>query len=147
MTLNTILTEAIKVTQPVNGLSSVMRYHPLSIDPSAIPVAIMWTGDFREERKGLGGAAPQTTGRKWLHVQVHAEVFQFSHSPEADEDVFRDLVNAVAAAWRANQTLNGVVMRFGEDITVEFDRPEQTDQSTVRYRAVFSSEATEEIVG
>jgi hypothetical protein len=134
------------VTPPLNA---VYDYRPTR-DPQGneTPAAWVWVSRQQEFRHTFG----QTQGAKWVNHTVHVDVRWFSHKP-ADatygQPAWQDLLDAIRARLRANQTLptaSGVtVLRFGEDIDVMNDEPVADGNATVDYHARITSVVLEEV--
>lgn len=125
---------------------NVFNYDPLLLDGDSFPYAVVDVTASREARRGWGGTVGY--GKKYVTHDVRVLIHDVSAVPITKESEFRDLLDAVRAKFRANQTIGETfgMLRFGEDIDVAFERSTGGGDMSV-YDAIVTSQALEEIDG
>lgn len=134
-------TSVYSITKP-----NVYNYDPLLIDGASFPYALVDVTSSDESRRGFGDT--QGAGKKYVRHQIQILVHNVTATPQIGEGVFRDLLDAIRAVLRVNQTLGSTfgILRCGEDIQVTFNKQRGSDLMT-SYDAEISTECLEEIDG
>lgn len=142
---NAVLDQVATVLGTVSGLTTVLKHRPTMIAPDDYPFALVYIRRWKEYRHAYGGAINQ--GRKRREYQVAILVHSVSFDANADQATFYTLISDIEDALRANQTLAGVTIRFGEDIDTDLDPPTAVDGQAVQFNATIASTAIEEFQG
>ena len=142
-----VLTAVTALCTATTGVTRAISYFPPEIDPQDFPVCIVWLAGINESRHGYGGVSGGATGgKKYVDYEVRCWVYRESFDPATEMATWYALLDALRKKWRVNQTLSGLVQRFGEDIRVECDAP--INNGTVGlFSAVLSSVARQEVTG